>query len=156
MRFPWSVGTDCLVRKCTFYLFWCSSTLLLLSCPGIEPGPPTWEASTLEKSPPDSLLPVMAIRNFYIWARECRDTSLLSTARMKTSDCAAGSYSMPVNQLQYTCPETVRRVYALARSLSRILREAGLRYWTSGGTTLGILRYRFFRSGSAKRNISVR
>jgi hypothetical protein len=48
---------------------------------------------------------------------------------------------MPVNQLQYTCPETVRRVYALARSLSRILGEAGLRYWTSGGTTLGILRY---------------
>ncbi len=48
---------------------------------------------------------------------------------------------MPVNQLQYTCAETVRRVYALARTLSRILREAGLRYWTSGGTTLGILRY---------------
>jgi hypothetical protein len=63
---------------------------------------------------------------------------------------------MPVNQLQYTCAETVRRVYALARSLSRILREAGLRYWTSGGTTLGILRYRFFRSGSAKKDISVR
>jgi hypothetical protein len=27
-----------------------------MSWPGIEPGPPAWEASTLEKSHPDSLL----------------------------------------------------------------------------------------------------
>ncbi len=53
---------------------------------------------------------------------------------------------MPVNQLQYTCAETVRRVYALARSLSRILGVAGLRYWTSGGTTLGILRYGIYHN----------
>ncbi len=36
--------------------------------PGIEPGPPAWEASTLEKSLPNSLL--KAIRNIYIWARD--------------------------------------------------------------------------------------
>jgi hypothetical protein len=34
-----------------------------MSRPGIKPGPPAWEASTLEKSYPDSLL--MAIRNIY-------------------------------------------------------------------------------------------
>ncbi len=38
-----------------------------MSRPGIGHGPPAWEASTLEKSYPDSLL--MAIRNIYIWAR---------------------------------------------------------------------------------------
>lgn len=52
-----------------------------------------------------------------------------------------GSYSMPVNRLSYTSGETVRRVYALARGLARVLEAAGLRYWTSGGTTLGILRH---------------
>ncbi len=39
-----------------------------MSRPGIEPGHPTWEASTLEKSHPDSLL--IAIQNIYIWARD--------------------------------------------------------------------------------------
>jgi hypothetical protein len=34
------------------------------------PGPPAWEAITLEKSHPDSLL--IAIRNIYIWARDRR------------------------------------------------------------------------------------
>jgi hypothetical protein len=31
--------------------------------PGIKPGPPAWEASSLEKTHPDSLL--IAIRNIY-------------------------------------------------------------------------------------------
>ncbi len=35
--------------------------------PGIEPGPPRWEASTLEKSLSNSLL--IAIRIIYIWLR---------------------------------------------------------------------------------------
>ncbi len=49
-----------------------------LTClPGIEPGPPTWEASTLEKSHPDSLL--MAIQNFFIWAWECRNNTIISS-----------------------------------------------------------------------------
>ncbi len=38
-----------------------------MSRPGIKPGPPRWEASTLEKSHSKSLL--IAIRNSYIWAR---------------------------------------------------------------------------------------
>ncbi len=39
-----------------------------MSWPGFEPGPPVWEASTLEKSHPDSLL--IAIPNCYILARD--------------------------------------------------------------------------------------
>ncbi len=39
-----------------------------MSQPGIEPGPPRWEASTLEKSHSNSLL--LAIRNIYIRARD--------------------------------------------------------------------------------------
>ncbi len=35
---------------------------------GIKHVPPAWEASTLEKSHPDSLL--IAIGNIYIWARD--------------------------------------------------------------------------------------
>ena len=56
---------------------------------------------------------------------------------------------MPVNRLTYTSGETVRRVYALARVLAKVFQEAGLRYWTSGGTTLGIVRSASFsRSGT--------
>jgi hypothetical protein len=41
-----------------------------MSRPEIEPGPPAWEAITLEKNHLDSLL--MAIRNIYayIWGRD--------------------------------------------------------------------------------------
>jgi hypothetical protein len=49
-------------------------------------------------------------------------------------------YSMPVNRLKYTSSETVRRVYALARVLAKVFQEAGLKFWTTGGTTLGIVR----------------
>ena len=31
--------------------------------------------------------------------------------------------------------------YQLGRVLARVLEEAGVNYWTSGGTTLGIVRY---------------
>ncbi len=51
---------------------------------------------------------------------------------------------MPVNRLSYTDSQTVRRVYDLARVLARLFEAAGLRYWTSGGTTLGILRSSHF------------
>ncbi len=47
-----------------------------MSRPRFEPGPPAWEASTLEKSHPDSLL--IAIRNYYIWAR---DSTILILAK---------------------------------------------------------------------------
>ncbi len=47
-----------------------------LEVPGLTwPGPPAWEASTLEKSHPDSLL--IAIRNIYVWARDNKNISLI-------------------------------------------------------------------------------
>ncbi len=52
-----------------------------MSRPEIETGPPAWEASTQEKSHSNSLL--IAIRNFYIWAQECRD----KITTKKISDC---------------------------------------------------------------------
>ena len=51
------------------------------------------------------------------------------------------SYFMPLNTLTYTEPEVVRRVYALGRTISSVFAEAGLTYWSSGGSTLGILRH---------------
>ncbi len=39
-----------------------------MSRPGIEPGPPRWEASTLEKNHSNSFL--IAIRNIYICAHD--------------------------------------------------------------------------------------
>ena len=50
-------------------------------------------------------------------------------------------YGMTVNTLKYTDEKTVRRVYALGRTLARVMEEAGLLYWTSSGTTLGIIRH---------------
>ena len=51
------------------------------------------------------------------------------------------SYFMPLNHLKYTEEPIVRRVYALGRTIAKILKEAKLLYWTSGGTTLGIVRH---------------
>ena len=45
-----------------------------MSRPGIEPGPPRWEASTLEKSYPNSLL--TAIRNSARPVENARDVFL--------------------------------------------------------------------------------
>ena len=50
-------------------------------------------------------------------------------------------YGMTVNTLKYTDERTVRRVYALGRTLARVMGEVGLLYWTSSGTTLGIVRH---------------
>jgi len=48
---------------------------------------------------------------------------------------------MPVNTLHYTDELTVRRVYALGRTISDLFDKFGLFYWTTGGTTLGIVRH---------------
>ena len=48
---------------------------------------------------------------------------------------------MRVNPLAYTDQVVVRRVYSLALALDRLLEAAAIFYWTSGGTTLGILRW---------------
>jgi len=51
------------------------------------------------------------------------------------------SSSYPQNSLKFTDEVTVKRVYALGRVISKILNNAGMTYWTSGGTTLGIIRH---------------
>ena len=51
------------------------------------------------------------------------------------------SYFMPINTLKFTEPRVVKRVYALGRAIARVFKEAGLEYWSSGGTTLGIVRH---------------
>ena len=52
-----------------------------------------------------------------------------------------GSYFMRFNTLRYTEPAVVRRVYQLARAVAAVLETAGLTYWTTGGTTLGLVRH---------------
>jgi len=47
----------------------------------------------------------------------------------------------PVNIMQYTEEFTVRRVYALGRVVAKVLSESGILFWSSGGTTLGIIRH---------------
>ena len=44
------------------------------------------------------------------------------------------------NVLEITDKVTVKRVYALGRILSQVFQEFQCHYWTSGGTTLGLLR----------------
>ena len=51
------------------------------------------------------------------------------------------SYFMPVNSLQFTEARVVKRVYELARTVARVVREAAPADWSSGGTTLGIVRH---------------
>ena len=52
-----------------------------------------------------------------------------------------GSSCYPVNTMHYTEERTVRRVYALGRVVSQVLRDHGVLFWSSGGTTLGIVRH---------------
>ncbi len=51
------------------------------------------------------------------------------------------SYFMPVNTLTYTDAQTVKRVYALAKKICEVFTRNSLFYWTTGGTTLGIVRH---------------
>jgi len=44
-------------------------------------------------------------------------------------------------ELRLTDSQTVRRVYLLAGLVARLLAEADITHWTSGGTTLGIVRH---------------
>jgi len=48
---------------------------------------------------------------------------------------------LPTRELSLTSEQVVRRVYHLARSLARVFHRHGVAYWTSGGTTLGIVRH---------------
>jgi len=49
--------------------------------------------------------------------------------------------SLPVRHLEFTDEKVVVRVYALARAISSAFAQHGVLYWTSGGTTLGIVRH---------------
>ena len=51
------------------------------------------------------------------------------------------SYFMPVNTLTYTDAHTVKRVYALAKKICEVFTRNSLFFWTTGGTTLGIVRH---------------
>ena len=50
-------------------------------------------------------------------------------------------YEMTVNTLKYTDEKTVRRVYALGRTMASVFKDSGLMYWSSSGTTLGMIRH---------------
>ena len=50
-------------------------------------------------------------------------------------------YEMAVNTLKYTDEKTVRRVYALGRTMAHVFKAEGLKYWSSSGTTLGMIRH---------------
>lgn len=50
--------------------------------------------------------------------------------------------SMPVKELVFTEEKTVRRIYSLGRMISRLFTKANLTFWTSSGTTLGIVRHK--------------
>ena len=64
------------------------------------------------------------------------DASLLPT-QPSPGCCGQPTVSGP----RYTDPQTVRRLYELARRISQVFSAGGLRYWTTGGTTLGIVRH---------------
>jgi len=49
--------------------------------------------------------------------------------------------SLPVGHLTFTDEKVVVRVYALARAISSAFAQHKVVYWTSGGTTLGIVRH---------------
>jgi len=50
--------------------------------------------------------------------------------------------SMPVRELVFTEEKTVRRIYNLGRVISKLFTEANLTFWTSSGTTLGMVRHK--------------
>ena len=51
------------------------------------------------------------------------------------------SDSFPENKLRFTDKDDVRRVYQIGRVVVKLLSDAGLTFWSSGGTTLGIVRH---------------
>jgi len=56
-------------------------------------------------------------------------------------DVDEDSYFMPINKLKFTEERIVRRVYSLGRIISALFSEENIHYWTSGGSTLGIVRH---------------
>ena len=48
---------------------------------------------------------------------------------------------LPTNELKYTDSIVVTRLYNLARTVHDVLTDVGVKYWTSGGTTLGCVRH---------------
>ena len=73
--------------------------------------------------------------------KEETDNDLFPDLDWLFDDDHPDSYFMPVNSLKLTEARVVRRVYQLARTVAQVFREAALTYWSSGGTTLGIVRH---------------
>ena len=72
---------------------------------------------------------------------EQEDTAEEELPNWLFDDEAPESYFMPVNTLRFTDELTVRRVYALGRTISTLFEQFELLYWTTGGTSLGIVRH---------------
>ncbi len=54
----------------------------------------------------------------------------------------SSSYNWSItNELKFTSETIVKRIYCLARAMHGAFTGAGIRYWTSGGTTLGCVRH---------------
>lgn len=60
-------------------------------------------------------------------------------------ECASNdSYSgvKPKNPLKFTPKTVVKNVYFLGRQISKAFQDLDFKYWTSGGTTLGLIRHK--------------
>ncbi|XP_065657584.1 uncharacterized protein RP689 [Hydra vulgaris] len=51
-------------------------------------------------------------------------------------------YQRPINTFKLTDPVLVRRIYLLGRTIRSVFDKNGIFYWTSGGTTLGLVRHK--------------
>ena len=52
------------------------------------------------------------------------------------------SYMTQTNELKYTDAIVVKRLYDLAKIIHDVFTEVGVKYWSSGGTTLGCVRHK--------------
>ena len=59
----------------------------------------------------------------------------------QVDDYWQGRKSCVRNELKFTAPDVVIKVYALGRAISKVFEANDLHYWTSGGTTLGAVRH---------------
>ena len=51
-------------------------------------------------------------------------------------------YQKRLNLFKLTDPVVVRRIYSLGRTIQSIFDRNDIFYWTSGGTTLGLVRHK--------------
>jgi len=66
---------------------------------------------------------------------EVEKENLLTWLFEESSSC------YPLNTMEYTVERTVKRVYGLGRVVAKVLKDHKILFWSSGGTTLGIVRH---------------